>query len=59
MEKYITNFFNEINSHLKLVSPVEIAKGLKILGATYERDGRIYVIGNGGSLAIARHFVGD
>ena len=59
MEKYITNFFNEINSHLKLVSPVEIAKGLKILEATYERDGRIYVIGNGGSLAIARHFVGD
>ena len=59
MEKYITNFFNEINSHLKLVSAVEIANALKILEATYERDGRIYVIGNGGSLAIARHFVGD
>lgn len=59
MEKYIDNFFNEISEHLKLVSQIEIAKAFKILEATYERDGRIYVIGNGGSLAIARHFVGD
>lgn len=59
MEKYIANFFDEISEHLKLVSQVEIAKAFKILEATYERDGRIYVIGNGGSLAIARHMVGD
>lgn len=59
MEKYIDNFFNEISKHLNLVSQIEIAKTFKILEATYERDGRIYVIGNGGSLAIARHFVGD
>jgi len=59
MELFITNFFKEINEHLKEISPLEIAKALRILEATYERDGRIYVIGNGGSLAIARHFVGD
>lgn len=59
MEKYVANFFDEISEHLKLVSQVEIAKAFKILEATYERDGRIYVIGNGGSLAIARHMVGD
>ena len=59
MEKYIADFFDEISEHLKLVSQVEIAKAFKILEATYERDGRIYVIGNGGSLAIARHMVGD
>jgi len=59
MELFITNFFKEINEHLKEISPIEIAKALRILEATYERDGRIYVIGNGGSLAIARHFVGD
>lgn len=59
MKKFITDFFDEISKHLELVSPVEIAKALKILEATYERDGRIYVIGNGGSLALARHMVGD
>ncbi len=59
MELFITNFFKEISEHLKEISPIEIAKALRILEATYERDGRIYVIGNGGSLAIARHFVGD
>ncbi len=59
MELFITNFFKEISEHLKGISSIEIAKALKILEATYERDGRIYVIGNGGSLAIARHFVGD
>lgn len=59
MELFITNFFKEISEHLRGISSIEIAKALKILEATYERDGRIYVIGNGGSLAIARHFVGD
>lgn len=59
MESYINNFFEEVKNCLKLVSPIEIAKAFKILHATYERDGRIYAIGNGGSLAIANHLVGD
>jgi len=37
----------------------EIAKGMNILQAAFERDGRIYVIGNGGSLALATHWVAD
>jgi D-sedoheptulose 7-phosphate isomerase len=59
MEDFIINFFKEIGKNLEKISPIEIAKALRILEATYERDGRIYVIGNGGSLAIARHFVSD
>lgn len=59
MKTFVQNFFEEIKQHLNLISQEEIAKALKILEAAYERDGRIYVIGNGGSLAIARHFVGD
>ena len=42
-----------------MITQEEIDKALRILEAVYERDGRIYAIGNGGSLAIARHFVGD
>lgn len=37
----------------------EIAKAMNILQATYERDGRIYVFGNGGSLSMATHWVAD
>ncbi len=37
----------------------EIAKAIDILQATYERDGRIYIFGNGGSLALATHWVSD
>jgi D-sedoheptulose 7-phosphate isomerase len=32
---------------------------MNILHAVFERDGRIYVIGNGGSLALATHWVAD
>jgi D-sedoheptulose 7-phosphate isomerase len=59
MHNYISNFFDEINSGMRLVSSEELAKALIILESAYERDGRIYIIGNGGSLAIARHFAGD
>lgn len=59
MEQYIKNFLAKTETSLKTVPSKEIAKALNILQAAYEREGRIYIIGNGGSLAIARHFVGD
>lgn len=59
MEEYIKDFSAKIETALKNLPVKEIAKALNILQAVYERDGRIYIIGNGGSLAIARHFVGD
>lgn len=59
MEKFIKNYIN-LSSKLLANLPVkEIAKALNILQATYERDGRIYVFGNGGSLAMATHWVAD
>lgn len=59
MEEYIKDFSAKIETALKTLPVKEIAKALNILQAVYERDGKIYIIGNGGSLAIARHFVGD
>lgn len=59
MQKYIQNFFDQVSKVIKNVSTEEIAKALNILLATYERDGRIYIFGNGGSLAIATHWVSD
>lgn len=59
MEEYIKSFFGRAIDSLKDVPVGEIAKALNMIEATYERDGRIYVFGNGGSLAIATHWVGD
>lgn len=59
MKKYITAFCKKIETALEGLPVSEIAKALNMLEAVYERDGRIYVFGNGGSLALATHWVAD
>lgn len=59
MEKYIKNFSAQVASSLANLPDREIAKAIGVVQATYERDGRIYIFGNGGSLALATHWVSD
>lgn len=59
MEEYIKNFLKTVNQTIETIPGREIAKALNILQAVYERDGRIYIFGNGGSLALATHWVSD
>lgn len=59
MKQFIEQFWKGTIQAMEQVSSLEIAKALNILQAVYERDGRIYICGNGGSLAIASHWVGD
>ncbi len=59
MEKYIRGFSEKVIELLRNLPQEEIAKAIDILQATYERDGRIYIFGNGGSLALATHWVSD
>lgn len=59
MKEYIKAFSAKTEEALRNLPHEEIAKALNILQAVYERDGRIYVFGNGGSLAIATHWVSD
>lgn len=59
MHARITEFANEVIQAMQNLPTEEIAKALDILQATYERDGRIYIFGNGGSLALATHWVSD
>jgi len=59
MEEYIKNFFQELKNKIDEVSWKEIARAIKILRSTYENGGRIYLIGNGGSAAVASHFAND
>lgn len=59
IEDYVKNFSQKAASLLEALPTEEIAKAVHILQAVYERDGRIYAFGNGGSLALASHWVGD
>lgn len=59
MDKYIRNYIKKSQKLLENLPVREIGKAINILQATYERDGRIYVFGNGGSLSIATHWVAD
>jgi D-sedoheptulose 7-phosphate isomerase len=59
MQEFIGQFIDETNAVMKKVSTMEIAKAINIVQSVYERDGRIYIFGNGGSLALATHWVSD
>jgi D-sedoheptulose 7-phosphate isomerase len=59
MTNHINKFLEEIEKALQSIPLKEIAKAIHIIQGVYERDGRIYVFGNGGSLALATHWVSD
>lgn len=59
MINYIQNFTKEVSTTISNITVQELAQAIHILQATYERDGRIYIFGNGGSLALATHWVSD
>lgn len=59
MQHFVEQFKKDVAEALARVPMREIEKALGILQAAYERNGRIYVFGNGGSLALATHFVAD
>jgi D-sedoheptulose 7-phosphate isomerase len=59
MEKFIKSFFEELGQSFEKTAWQDIAAAAKVLHATYEHGGRIYLVGNGGSAAIASHFASD
>ena len=59
MNNYITEFMSRVGALLAASPKEEIAEAIHIIQRVYERDGRIYIFGNGGSLAIATHWVSD
>jgi D-sedoheptulose 7-phosphate isomerase len=59
LREYISDFLDEERAALDSISPAAIARALNILQGVYERDGRLYAFGNGGSLGLATHWVAD
>ncbi|HEV8376939.1 MAG TPA: SIS domain-containing protein [Candidatus Polarisedimenticolia bacterium] len=59
MEGFIRTFVSDVTQVMAGLPIREIAKAINMIQAVYERDGRIYIFGNGGSLALATHWVSD
>ncbi|MDO8469643.1 MAG: SIS domain-containing protein [bacterium] len=59
MKEFIDEFSKRSIEAIQSMPHKEVAKALNILQAVYERNGRVYVFGNGGSWAIAGHWVTD
>lgn len=59
MKDFIIEFSKKSITAIENLPHDEIAKALNILQGVYERDGRVYIFGNGGSWAIAGHWVTD
>ncbi len=59
MKDFIKDFSKQSIGAIENLPHDEIAKALNILQGVYERDGRVYIFGNGGSWAIAGHWVTD
>lgn len=58
-EEYIVNYLEETGRIAQMVSVSEINKGAGILMETKKKDGRIFILGVGGSAANASHAVND
>lgn len=59
MYHHIEKSIDKVVAGLKNLPVEEIGKAINVIHSIYERDGRIYIFGNGGSLAIATHWVSD
>lgn len=59
MKNYIAQHFQEVMTAMNAVSKEELGKAINTIHRVFERDGRIYIFGNGGSLALATHWVSD
>lgn len=59
MYSHLEKSLDQVIASLKNLPREEIGKAINLIHSVYERDGRIYIFGNGGSLAIATHWVSD
>ena len=55
----IENYFKGLHKAIDKVQTEEIEKVIQKLVEVYERNGDVYIFGNGGSASTASHFVND
>ena len=59
MSNYVENYLKETVTIAETVSKEEIEKGVEILKEVRKREGRLFILGVGGSAANASHAVND
>ena len=59
MIDFINGYISELQNTIARVSAEQVKKVIDVILATRERDGQIFVIGNGGSAATASHLAVD
>ncbi|OGG50604.1 hypothetical protein A2704_05035 [Candidatus Kaiserbacteria bacterium RIFCSPHIGHO2_01_FULL_54_36b] len=57
--KFVDDFIARVFECLKTLSREEVASASDLLMEAYQAGARIYVLGNGGSLSLATHWVAD
>jgi D-sedoheptulose 7-phosphate isomerase len=56
---YATGYFKALHETMGKIDLGEIAKAATLLGQIYDRGGRVFCIGNGGSASISDHLMCD
>jgi phosphoheptose isomerase len=56
---YATRYFAALREAMARIDTADIAKAAKLLGEIYDRGGKVFCIGNGGSASISDHLVCD
>jgi D-sedoheptulose 7-phosphate isomerase len=59
MKNFVTHYLDDLGNALKQLDPAAIATAIEWLRETRDRDGTIYICGNGGSASIASQMVVD
>ena len=59
VKEYIDRYMEETKKIVDTIPRKEIAKGIEILQETKKREGRLFILGVGGSAANASHAVND
>lgn len=57
--KHFTEYFNQVSDVLTKINPSELDAVANSIIECYNREGMIYIFGNGGSSATASHVAGD
>ncbi len=57
--KHFTEYFNQVSDVLTKINPSELDAVANAIVECYNRNGMIYIFGNGGSSATASHVAGD
>jgi len=57
--KHFTEYFNQVSEVLTKINTSELDAVVNSIKECYDREGMIYIFGNGGSAATASHVAGD